>query len=129
MRRKKEFFVPDLTPLIDVVFLLLIFFLVTSVFKKDELALKLELPVSNQSTAKITSKNVDILISSTKFAYENEEVTQEKLNELLSQIKDTKKLINVRIDQDVKYQKIVVVLDILKKHKLSNIALVNKQAK
>jgi len=129
MRRKKEFFVPDLTPLIDVVFLLLIFFLVTSVFKKDELALKLQLPVSNYSTAKITSKDVDILISQTKFAYEDKELTLEELDKELSKIVDNKKLINVRIDADVKYQKIVKILDLLKKYSLSNIALVNKQTK
>ena len=129
MRRKKEFFVPDLTPLIDVVFLLLIFFLVTSVFKKDELALKLQLPVSNYSTAKITSKDVDILISQTKFAYEDKELTLEELDKELSKIVDSKKLINVRIDADVKYQKIVKILDLLKKYSLSNIALVNKQTK
>ena len=35
---------PDMTPLIDCVFLLLVFFLVTSVFKQDESVLKLILP-------------------------------------------------------------------------------------
>ena len=37
-KRSRETLSPDLTPLIDVVFLLLIFFMVSTVFKKEELA-------------------------------------------------------------------------------------------
>ena len=44
--KRREPLTPDLTPLIDVVFILLIFFIVSSVFKKEELALMLSLPVS-----------------------------------------------------------------------------------
>jgi len=51
-RHRREQLSMDLTPLIDVVFLLLIFFLVTSVFKKDELALLLKLPKSEQGAGK-----------------------------------------------------------------------------
>ncbi|MFV7791617.1 ExbD/TolR family protein, partial [Aliarcobacter lanthieri] len=39
-----------LTPVIDVVFILLIFFIVTSVIKKEQLALMLDLPASNAET-------------------------------------------------------------------------------
>ena len=42
--KRRETLGIDLTPVIDVVFILLIFFIVTSVFKKDELALMLDLP-------------------------------------------------------------------------------------
>lgn len=34
MRKRRETIAPDLTPMIDVVFILLIFFIVSSVFKK-----------------------------------------------------------------------------------------------
>ena len=45
--KRRESLSLDLTPVIDVVFILLIFFIVTSVFKKEELALMLDLPTSN----------------------------------------------------------------------------------
>jgi len=43
--KRREHIAPDLTPLIDVVFLILIFFMVSSTFKKEELALLLTLPM------------------------------------------------------------------------------------
>ncbi|MGK0367028.1 MAG: biopolymer transport protein ExbD, partial [Thermoproteota archaeon] len=46
----------ELTPLIDVVFLLLIFFLVTSVFKKEELALLLNLPKASEGKSQQAQK-------------------------------------------------------------------------
>ena len=45
---------PDMTPLIDCVFLLLVFFLVTSVFKQDESVLKLILPETQTETKRDT---------------------------------------------------------------------------
>jgi len=44
----------ELTPLIDVVFLLLIFFMVTTTFS-EESELKINLPESEQNTEKVTS--------------------------------------------------------------------------
>jgi biopolymer transport protein ExbD len=51
--KRREALVPDMTPLIDVVFILLIFFIVTSVFKKEELALLLNLPDSQAQTLEV----------------------------------------------------------------------------
>ena len=129
MRRKKEFFVPDLTPLIDVVFLLLIFFLVTSVFKKDDMALLLNLPTSKNSTAVVKAKDIDILLTKNKLAYENKILDFSSLDDKLSKITNKNQAINVRIDKDVKYQRIVKILDSFKKYSLTNIALVNKKDK
>ena len=36
--KRREPLNPDITPLIDVVFILLVFFIVTSTFKKDEMS-------------------------------------------------------------------------------------------
>ena len=41
--RSRELLTPDIPPLIDVIFILLIFFMVTSVFCKEEEALSLRL--------------------------------------------------------------------------------------
>ena len=126
MRKHREFISPDLTPLIDVVFLLLIFFLVTSVFKKEDLALLLNLPKSQYASEKLDIKDINIYLTISEIAFENKKVNLNTLDLNLSQIKNKKKLINVRIDQEVKYQRIVKILDLLKKHDLSNLALVNE---
>ncbi len=127
MRKHREFLLPDLTPLIDVVFLLLIFFLVTSVFKKEDMAILLNLPTSSYSTQEVNSKEINIFVTTEKINFENEEVTFEDLEQNLSNITDKKKLINVRIDKEVKYQRVMNILDILKKYELTNLALVNEK--
>jgi len=129
MRKHREFLFPDLTPLIDVVFLLLIFFLVTSVFKKEDVALLLNLPKSSYSTEEVNIKDINIFVTTEKINFENEEVSFEDLEQYLSNIEDKNKLINVRIDKEVKYQRLVNILDILKKYELTNLALVNEREK
>lgn len=52
---------PNLTPLIDIVFLLLIFFLVATTFRKDEVELDLQLPEASTGTP--TEKTRPIIIS------------------------------------------------------------------
>lgn len=127
MRKHREFLLPDLTPLIDVVFLLLIFFLVTSVFKKEDMALFLNLPKSSYSTQKINTKDINIFVTPEKINFEDKEVNFEDLEQHLSNVRDKNRLINVRIDKEVKYQRIMNILDVLKKYELTNLALVNEK--
>jgi biopolymer transport protein ExbD len=128
-RKKREQLAMDLTPLIDMVFLLLVFFLVTSVFKKDELALLLKLPKSEQGMG--NEKKVEQLIielSDTDLAVNGKKTT---IEELPSTFKNTSKetLVNLRVDGDVKYQRLVKVLDSLQANKLENISLITEKDK
>jgi biopolymer transport protein ExbD len=128
VRKKRAPLTPDLTPLIDVIFLLLIFFMVTSVFKKDELALMLALPDSSSGVeTKIEKKDITIELTKDKLAYEAKEVNFEYLQRELSNIKDKNKPINVRIDESVEYKRVVRVLDILQKHNLTNLSLITNK--
>lgn len=129
MRKKREILVPDLTPLIDVVFILLIFFIVSSVFKKEELALVLNLPSSNAQEVEIEPKIISIELSSTNIAIHGQKVNFELLDEKLSKIEDKKQDIIVRIDKDVVYERIVKVLDNLQKYELNNLSLVTQKDK
>lgn len=129
-RNRRESLTMDLTPLIDVVFLLLVFFLVTSVFKKDELALLLKLPKTEQgagSQKKI--EQITIELSNEEVAIDGEKIEMEGLEANLEKAqKET--LINLRVDGDVRYERLVKVLDLLQMKKLENISLItNKEAK
>jgi biopolymer transport protein ExbD len=125
MKRREKLGV-DLTPIIDVVFILLIFFIVTSVFKKDELALILNLPTSGAKAVEIEEK-VAIELSKDSLALKGQKLTFAMLDISLSDIKEKDRAIIVRIDKDVKYERVVKVLDILQKHNLSNLALVTDE--
>lgn len=117
----------DLTPIIDVVFILLIFFIVTSVFKKEELALILDLPSSNASGKEIKKDEVFIELSSSKLAIRGIEVSFISLEDNLKAVEDKNKPVIVRIDKEVKYERVVKLLDLLQKYDLTNLALVTKE--
>jgi biopolymer transport protein ExbD len=114
-KSRRETLTPELTPLIDVVFLLLIFFMVSSVFKKEELALLLTLPKTEQGKGEQKIKEyITIEVSGEKVAYEGKEISVEDLSDKLKGT-DPKTLINLRVDGDVKYLRLVSVLDVLQK--------------
>ena len=127
MKKKREILTPDITPLIDIVFILLIFFIVSSVFKKEELALNLSLPQSSAKELKIEVKQLNIELSDTSLAYLGQTVTFTEFDEKLFAITKKDKPVIIRIDKDVKYSRIVKVLDILQKHSLNNLALVTNE--
>ena len=124
--KKREILTPDITPLIDVVFILLIFFIVSSVFKKDELALVLNLPTSSAEEIELKEKEIIIEINDIKLAIYGKEIDLENLDLKMNEIKDKKRNIIFKIDKDVKYEKVVKVLDILQKNKLFNISLITQ---
>ena len=127
--KKREILTPDITPLIDVVFILLIFFIVSSVFKKDELALVLNLPTSSAQEIELKQKEIIIELNSEKLAIYGKESTLESLEEEIIKIEDKERNIIFRIDKEVKYEKIIEVLRILQKHQLFNISLITDTKK
>lgn len=129
-RHKREAIAMDLTPLIDMVFLLLIFFLVTSSFKKEQLALLLKLPKAEQGAGKEQKADfLNIELSENEIAVNGKKSTMEDLPATFQSVKKDA-LINLRVDADVRYQRLVKVLDLLQLNKLENISLItDKEAK
>ncbi len=127
-KRSRETLSPDLTPLIDVVFLLLIFFMVSTVFKKEELALLLNLPSSSSKEAKNTKdENINIELSKTEIAFNGKKYSIEQLEENLKTFEKKETPVFLRVDEIVEYKRVVLILDLLKKYKLSNLSLITKK--
>ena len=126
--KKRELISMDLTPLIDVVFLLLIFFIVTSEFKKNESILNLSLPNSASTQKVVDKKDIQIEISKEEIAYKSEKITFEELKTKLVLVKKDSS-ITVKIDKEVKYERVVKLLDILNELQLSNLLLITKENK
>ncbi|MFK2822321.1 ExbD/TolR family protein [Arcobacter sp. YIC-80] len=126
--KKRELISMDLTPLIDVVFLLLIFFIVASEFKKNETILNLSLPASQSSSQIVKKEEIVIEISEDKLAFNSKEINFLELEESLRSM-DKKTALIVRIDKEVKYERVVKLLDLLNKLSLSNLLLVTKEDK
>lgn len=128
-RQRRESLSMDLTPLIDMVFLLLVFFLVTSTFKKDELALLLKLPKTEEGAgSQKKNDQLTIELSAEKVAVNGKESSIESLSSIFEKT-EKEALINLRVDGDVKYTRLVKVLDLLQLNKLENISLITEKEK
>ncbi len=129
-RRSREAANIDLTALIDIVFQLLVFFMISTVFKQDRFALKLSLP-SAFSSEKVEDPNKNyktIELHADKIAVDGEEVAMEELSPRLSSFsKDG--AIFVRADEGIAYKRVVEVLDILQKLELRKISLITEKQK
>ena len=117
---------PDMTPLIDCVFLLLVFFLVTSVFKQDESVLKLILPETQTETKRDTPEGLYIELSETELAFNGQRRTPDELREKAAAVQNKKSPVAIKIDKGTTYERIAVILDILQVQKLYNIQLINE---
>ncbi|OWV01132.1 biopolymer transporter ExbD [Fibrobacter sp. UWR2] len=117
---------PDMTPLIDCVFLLLVFFLVTSVFKQDESVLKLILPETQSEVKRDTPEGLYIELSETELAFNGQRGTPDELREKAATVQNKKSPVAIKIDKGTTYERIAVILDILQVQKLYNIQLINE---
>ncbi len=127
-KRTRESIAPDITPLIDVVFLLLIFFMVSTVFKKDELALILSLPKTQEGQgAKTIDKTFYIEMGEKSFAVNGKKIEFEAIDTELATITKKDRPIEIRIDKSVIYDRVVKLLDKLKQYDLNNLALVTEK--
>jgi biopolymer transport protein ExbD len=125
-RKQREDLVPELTPLIDVIFLLLIFFMVATVFKKDEAVLLLQLPKANDAVTvnKKPKKGLVIELSRLELALNGQKSNFLKFDKFCKKLKDRAILIDLRVDKKVPYEKVIKVLNVLQKYKLSNLSLI-----
>ena len=107
----------SLTPLIDVVFLLLIFFLVTSEFEEEERRLDIVLPTAT-SAVPMTNKPREIIvdIASDGQMYLHGQITPldelERLMSLAVNKNPTNQTVVIRADHRTSFQPVVNVMDV-----------------
>ncbi len=123
MRKKRETIAPDLTPVIDIVFILLIFFMVTSVFKKEDVALALNLPELHASSQPFDKKTVTIELGEDALAVDGKIYTFEEVGAVFEGY-EKETLLSVRIDKSVPYERIMKLFDQLQRHQLTSFSLI-----
>ena len=119
----------NLTPLIDVVFLLLIFFMISTQFKA---AAELDLDLPTSSAAQSTGDTQSVLVTVTKTGqYAVDQVrlptsTEASLTAALQRSADIgTKGVRLEADADASHQSVVTVLSVLSKLNVEQVAIVS----
>jgi len=118
----------NLTPLIDVVFLLLIFFLVATRFAQDDRELPLQLP-SAASAMPMTAEPTELVInvdSAGQYMIGGERMSIERVEVVLRRsVTDNpiNQIVVIRGDRNVAFQAVVSVLDLCTKLKVPSYKL------
>jgi len=114
--RRKQKVLINITPLIDVLFLLLIFFMVSSTFLEQP-GIKLELPQA-QSAVVVEQKDYVLFVDKESNMFLNDKAIrmqdlEAKIKEALPKMKDMALVLNA--DQEVSHGFVVRVMDIAKR--------------
>jgi len=110
-----------LAPLIDVVLLLLIFFLVTSSFAKPEVPL--DLPPAETGEAPTPSSLVVTLTEDGALRIDDRPASPAELGERLASAAGPETDLLLRADEAVPHGRVVEVLDLARRHAVSKIAI------
>lgn len=118
----------DLTPMIDVVFNLLIFFALSLNFVTSSGGINVNLPEAS-SAKPIKTENITINITKSGKLYYNKEVaTKEEIKQNLKKVTDKSSLIIIRADNKVEHGKVVEAMDLVKMEGFTKLAIAVDQA-
>jgi biopolymer transport protein ExbD len=120
----------DLTPVVDVVFNLLIFFALSLNFAAASRGIDVKLP-SSSSAQTLKSDQLTINLTKNNKTYLDDKPVS-NIDELKKQLKekaDIKSLIVIRADNDVSHGKVVEIMDAVKSAGLNRIAIAVDAAK
>ena len=103
-------------PLIDIVFFLLVFFMVGTLYMNTEQQIPLNLPSTSTSTAKSIEPIIITLTTSHKLYIDNREISADNLSQEVQDIVRTtpRQAFVIRASKDVYYNEVIALLDMLK---------------
>ena len=120
--------VPNLTPLIDIVFLLLIFFMLTSHFVRED-TLSIQLPEANTSQPS-DKEAIEIIIDAEgKWLYKNEILNAVTLSQVLHEdlLQRPDKQVRIRGDKSSNLASTVNLLDIARDSGATGVEIVTEK--
>ena len=127
--RRRTSQVPNLTPLIDIVFLLLIFFMLTSHFVRDEV-INIDLPDADSGIALDEPQQIEIVINKDgEYLINNQVVFPSALqNLLIDELKDQKeKVVRIRADEHIALGIAITAFDAARKAGASGVDIVTTE--
>lgn len=131
-QKPKEPLDVNITPLIDVVFLLLIFFMVTTTFQKDA-ELNINLPEASATDVAHNSTPIEVAVNQNGRYYINgKELTNGRPQTIQNALQEASlgqkdRALVIRGDAKANYQNVITVMDVASKLGLVNISLATAQ--
>ena len=124
-RSRRGIMALEITPLVDVVFLLLIFFLLTATYVKNP---NLDITLPKASIDQVTSKQRDVSIAVTEdgdVRYEGKVVSMDRLEGILraEYSEDEDSIVVIRADKESRHGRVVEVMDLAKKVGFGRLAI------
>jgi biopolymer transport protein ExbD len=132
LRRGRALDALNLTPLIDVVFLLLIFFLVATRFAEEDRQLEVQLPAASEAMP-MTAKPRELVINiddSGNYFVGATRMSLEEVDRLLTQAvvdNPLRQTVNIRADKRVAFDAVVGVLNLCKRHAVESYSIDTQQ--
>ena len=120
--------VPNLTPLIDIVFLLLIFFMLTSHFVREDVQF-IELPESETGEINQPDEKIEVLIRKNgEYVFGGETVDIKMFeNQLRQKLASSQlKIVSIKGDRAANLGNIVALIDLIKKAGASGVDIVTE---
>lgn len=127
--RRRIDIIVDVTPLIDVVFLLLIFFMITTTFINSP-GIEVELPKAAYSDSQAQPSDITVAINGDgELVYQHKRVSLEELSALLESkvVENPHATVIVQADEKVFHGLVVRVMDIAKAVGFSKLAIATQQ--
>ena len=120
----------NLTPMIDCVFLLLIFFMVTTVFKQPY-SLQLELPEAQQAQRVQEKKLVSSITADGRMEINRELVSAADLEQVLLRHKQGTRSLTliVRTDRETKHKHLLDLIEVAKRLRIEKVVLATEDEK
>jgi len=113
----------DMTPIVDVVFNLLIFFALTLNFAVTSGGINVKLPEAS-SAEPVRAEELTInLTSDGKIFLNDKPITLDKLSERLKEKQDKESLIIIRADKSVEHGRVVEAMDVVRTNGFSRLAI------
>lgn len=122
----------DLTPMIDCVFQLLIFFLVATRFAEEERELDVQLPSASEAQP-LTSRPRELLIQiddQGQYYVSGKQLTLDELDPILKQASvdnPDRQSVIIRADKRCQWQSVVAAMNACQKHKIRNYRVTTRE--
>ncbi len=126
-RRRGTEVAVELTPLIDITFQLLIFFLLTATFQQQSPSFKVKLPkASNRDRARDAKAVVVAISKDGRLQVDGKEVDDRELElRLCAAVERGRPSVNIKADADTPHRFVVRVMDVAKRCKMEKLGILH----